>query len=42
MDGMMGGMHGMTWVYLLVGVALIVVLISLSVFLIRRSRPPAK
>ncbi len=42
MDGMMGGMHGMMWVYVLVGIALIVVLIALAVFLIRRSRPPVK
>jgi len=41
MDGMMG-MHGMMWIYVLVGAALIVVLIALAVFLIRRSRPPAK
>ncbi len=41
MDGMMG-MHGMMWIYVLVGVALIVALIALAVFLIRRSRPPTQ
>ena len=38
MDGMMSGMHGMMLISVLVGVALI----ALAVFLIRRSRPPAK